>query len=39
MGTVIGLFVLAGFDFYINRKTGLHLPESISKKYQERKKD
>ncbi len=35
MGTIIGLVILAGVDWYLVRKTGLHIPQLISKKYAE----
>lgn len=33
MGTVIGLVILAAIDWYLFRKTGLHIHQWISKKY------
>ena len=33
MGTVIGLVILAAIDWYLFRKTGLHIHKWISKKY------
>lgn len=35
MGTIIGLIILAALDWYLVRKTGLHMPQLISKKYAE----
>ncbi len=35
MGTIIGLVVLAAIDWYLVRKTGLHIHQLISKKYAE----
>lgn len=35
MGTIIGFIILAAIDWYIVRKTGLHIPQWISKKYGE----
>lgn len=39
MGTVIGLLVLACGDFYLKKKTGLHFPQWVSKKYEESQKN
>lgn len=33
MGTVIGLVILVTIDWYLVRKTGLHIHKWISKKY------
>ncbi|MEZ8486109.1 hypothetical protein [Vibrio splendidus] len=33
MGTVIGLVILAAIDWYLVRKTGLHIHKWISTKY------
>ncbi|CAK1850417.1 hypothetical protein [Vibrio crassostreae] len=33
MGTIIGLVILAAIDWYLVRKTGLHIHQCISKKY------
>jgi hypothetical protein len=35
MGTLIGLAVLAAIDWYLFRKTGLHIHQLIAKKYAE----
>ncbi|PAW07588.1 hypothetical protein B6K85_26875 [Vibrio sp. V1B] len=35
MGTIIGLVILAAIDWYLVRKTGLHIHQLISKKYTE----
>ncbi|MBW3695613.1 hypothetical protein EK599_07885 [Vibrio sp. T187] len=35
MGTIIGLVILAAIDWYLARKTGLHIHQLISKKYAE----
>jgi hypothetical protein len=35
MGTVIGLAILAAIDFYLVRKTGLHIHQWISSRYEE----
>ncbi|HAS6420346.1 hypothetical protein ACK14O_26345 [Vibrio harveyi] len=35
MGTIIGLVILAAIDWYLVRKTGLHIHQLISKKYAE----
>lgn len=35
MGTIIGFIILAGIDWYLVRKTGLHIHQLISKKYAE----
>ncbi|OCH46834.1 hypothetical protein A6E02_09630 [Aliivibrio fischeri] len=35
MGTVIGLLILIAIDWYLLRKTGLHIHKFISKKYVE----
>ncbi len=35
MGTIIGLAILAAIDWYLVRKTGLHVHQLISKKYAE----
>jgi len=35
MGTIIGLVILAAIDWYLVRKTRLHIHEWISKKYEE----
>ncbi|CAK6712457.1 MULTISPECIES: hypothetical protein [Vibrio harveyi group] len=35
MGTIIGLVILAAIDWYLVRKTGLHVHQLISKKYAE----
>lgn len=35
MGTIIGFAVLAAVDWYLVRKTGLHIHQLISKKYAE----
>ena len=35
MGTIIGLAVLATIDWYLFRKTGLHIHQLIAKKYAE----
>lgn len=35
MGTVIGLLILIAIDWYLLRKTGLHIHKFISKKYAE----
>jgi len=38
MGTIIGLLILACGDLYLKKKTGLHFPQWISKKYKESQK-
>lgn len=35
MGTIIGFIILAAVDWYLVRKTGLHIHQLISKKYAE----
>ncbi|TDR74763.1 hypothetical protein [Photobacterium lutimaris] len=35
MGTIIGFVILAAIDWYLIRKTGLHIHQWISKKYEE----
>ncbi|WP_299138713.1 hypothetical protein [uncultured Vibrio sp.] len=35
MGTVTGLIVLAAIDWYLVRKSGLHIHQWISNKYEE----
>ncbi|MGR3024831.1 hypothetical protein [Vibrio vulnificus] len=35
MGTIIGLAVLAAIDWYLVRKTGLHIHQLVAKKYAE----
>jgi len=35
MGTIIGLVILAAIDWYLVRKTGLHIHQLISQKYAE----
>ncbi|WP_275665548.1 hypothetical protein [Vibrio sp. Isolate33] len=35
MGTLIGLIVLVAIDWYLVRKTGLHIHQWVSKKYAE----
>ncbi|SKA73563.1 hypothetical protein SAMN02745132_04821 [Enterovibrio nigricans DSM 22720] len=35
MGTIIGLVILSAIDWYLIRKTGLHIHQWISKKYEE----
>ncbi|ELU51227.1 hypothetical protein [Vibrio campbellii] len=32
MGTIIGILILAGIDYLLKRKTGLHLHQWIAKK-------
>ncbi len=32
MGTIIGLVILAAIDWYLVRKTGLHIHQLITKK-------
>ncbi|GAL31252.1 hypothetical protein JCM19239_3150 [Vibrio variabilis] len=33
MGTIVGLVILAVVDWYLVRKTGLHIHQWVSKKY------
>ena len=35
MGTIIGFVVLAAIDWFLVRKTGLHIHQWISRKYEE----
>ncbi len=35
MGTIIGIVILAAIDWYLVRKTGLHIHQLIAKKYAE----
>jgi len=35
MGTIIGFIILAAIDWYLVRKTGLHIHQLITKKYAE----
>ncbi|MDD9173866.1 MULTISPECIES: hypothetical protein [Aliivibrio] len=35
MGTIIGFVVLAAIDWFIVRKTGLHIHQWVSRKYEE----
>ncbi len=35
MGTIIGLIILAAADWYLVRKTGLHIHQWVSRKYQQ----
>lgn len=35
MGTIVGLVILAALDWYLVRKTGLHIHQLIAKKLAE----
>ncbi|WP_428751587.1 hypothetical protein [Vibrio cionasavignyae] len=35
MGTIIGLVILAAIDWYLVRKTGFHIHQWVSYKYEE----
>ena len=35
MGTIIGLVILVAIDWYLVRKTGLHIHQLIAQKYAE----